>query len=91
MNKKIERLILKDDDILVVKLPNQAFYNKKITTAFYTQIKKNLLPRKNKILLLPDSIELSVIGKEQIEEYVSHIDLWSLFDEEGEETNHEGD
>ncbi len=86
-NKKIERLILKDNDVLVVKVPNHFFHAKKAVMSLYTQIKKQMLPRKNKILMLPYDIELSVIGKEQIEEYISHIDLWSLFDEEGDEIN----
>ena len=83
-DKKIQRLILKDTDILVVKVPTHMFKPIPIKS-IYTQIKKQLLPRKNKILILPDAIEISVIGKEKIEEYVSHIDLWSLFDEDGDE------
>jgi len=88
-DKKIRRLILKDEDILVVYVPTNFFTHKKAIRSLYTQIKKQLLPRKNKILMLPNDITMEVVGQEQIKEYISQIDLWSLFDEEGEETNNE--
>ena len=81
---EIKRIILKDDDVLVVTVPEHFFMRKKAREAIYKQIKKQLFPRKNKVLMLPEAIQLSVIGKEKIQEYVSEIDLWSLFDEEGE-------
>lgn len=84
-DKKVNRLILKEEDILVVHVPNEAFHRKDIVLAIHKQIRKQIMPKKNKIMVLPESIRLSVIGKDKIEEYVSHIDLWSLFDEEGEE------
>ena len=86
-DNKIHRLILKDDDILVIKVPDSYFRHQAAIKALYTQIKKQILPKKNKILMLMNSVDISVIGKKEIEEYVSHVDLWSLFDEEGEETN----
>lgn len=82
MERQVQRLILKDDDILVIKIPMLWFKNERIHTSFYKQIKKKLLPRKNIILILPEEIELSVIGKETIKEYISNIDLWSLWDDE---------
>lgn len=86
-DKKIARLILKDEDILVVKVPMGLFTRKAVVKSFYIQIKKQLLPRKNKILMLPEDIKMEVIGKEQIQEYISQVDLWNLFDEDGEEIN----
>lgn len=83
MEKNIQRLILKNDDILVIKMPMSLFIRRKVAKGFYEQIKKKLLPRKNKILLLPDEIELSVIGEKEVKEYISNIDLWSLWDEDG--------
>ena len=83
---KVKRLILKDTDILVVSVSDNYFQRKVIIESIYKQIKKQILPRKNKILILPSSTQLSVIGKEEVEEYISHVDLWSLFDEDGEET-----
>jgi hypothetical protein len=82
-DKKIERLILKDDDVLVVTVPKQYFMKEgKAVLSLHKRLKEMLLPRKNKILILPEVINISVIGKEQIDEYISHIDLWSLFDDE---------
>jgi len=90
-SKKVTRLILKDDDVLVVHVPLEYFRRGegRAVLSVHKRLKEMLLPRKNKILILPEVIELSVIGKEQIEEYVSHVDLWSLFDEEGEQENGE--
>ena len=82
---RVKRLILKKDDILLVSVPEQMFHHKRSILSIYEQIKKQLLPRKNKILMLPNSIEISVIGKEQIEEYVSQVDIWKLFEDEDEE------
>ena len=86
-SKKVTRLILKDDDVLVVHVPLEYFRRGegRAVLSVHKRLKEMLLPRKNKILILPEVIELSVIGKEQIEEYISHVDLWSLFDEEGEQ------
>jgi hypothetical protein len=86
-SKKVSRLILKDEDILVVHCPLEYFRRGegRAVLSVHKRLKEMLLPRKNKILILPEVIELSVIGKEQIEEYISHVDLWSLFDEEGEQ------
>ena len=85
LNQKVIRMVLKDDDVLVITLPSQAFMRKKVALSIYNQIKKALHPRKNKILLLPEDIKLSVIGNDEVEEHVSHIDLWNLFDGDGEE------
>ena len=84
-NKKIERMVLKEDDIMVITVPTKVFMKKQWTLSIYKQIKKSLLPKKNKILILPEEINLSVIGKDEIKEHISHVDLWNLFDEEGEE------
>lgn len=89
MEKKVQRLILKEEDVLVVKVP-VAWMNRQTTRSIYEQIKKKLLPRKNKVLLLPSDIDLSVISEKQVKEHISNIDLWSLWDEEGEELG-EGD
>ena len=83
MDKKVERLILKEGDVLVVKVPVNLFSHKNAMRSFYTQIRKSLMPRKNKILVIPDNIDISVIGEEEIKEYITNIDLWELW--EGEE------
>jgi len=79
--KKITRLILKDDDILIVKVPSNWFHHREVCIKLYERIKKQLLPRKNKILMLPSEIEISVLGSKEINEYVSNIDLWELWEE----------
>jgi len=89
MDKKIQRLILKEEDVLVVKVPLEWFTNRVSLHSFYREIKKKLLPRKNKILMIPEEMGLSVIGKREIKEHISNVDLWSLWDEDGEETTQE--
>lgn len=79
--KKISRLILKKGDVLVVTFDNRLPV--RATRQLREQL-RGMFP-KNGILFLPSTVNLSVIGKEQITEYVSHVDLWSLFDDEGEE------
>jgi hypothetical protein len=81
----VNRLILKPDDILLVSVPDKYFNRKDIVRSLYEQIKKQILPRPNKILVLPESIDISVIGETKVEEYISHVDLWNLFDEEEED------
>jgi hypothetical protein len=80
----VNRLILKPDDIVLISVPDKYFSKKDIIRSLYEQIKKQLLPRPNKILVLPESVNISVIGKDKVEEYVSHIDLWNLFEDENE-------
>ncbi len=84
-NTKVKRLILKEGDVVLVQMPEGMFASANAVKSIYAQIKKQLLPRKNKILLLPTSIDISVIGKEQIEEYISQVDIWKLFEEDDEE------
>ncbi len=81
---KVKRLILKEDDVLLIKVPNGYFGNQKAVRSLYTQIKKQLLPRKNKILMLPQEIDISVIGNKEVKEYITSIDIWELFDPEDE-------
>lgn len=81
IDKKVQRLILKEDDVLVVKVPSH-FLRRNITRTLYEKIKKTLLPKKNKILLLPSEIELEVIGEKEVKEYISQIDLWELWNDE---------
>jgi len=83
----IQRIILKDDDILLIRVPFNLFQNKNALLGLYTNIKKKLLPRENKIMILPNDIDISVIGSKEVKEYISNIDLWSLWDEEGNEIN----
>ena len=78
---KVKRLILKEDDVLVVEVRNDLF-GKKAVLAIHKQLRKLLLPRTNSIIVIPDSFKLSVIGKEQIKEHISEIDLWNLFEDE---------
>jgi len=80
----VSRLILKPDDILLISVPDKYFSRKDIIRSLYEQIKKQLLPRPNKILILPESINISVIGEKKVEEYISHVDLWNLFEDEEE-------
>ena len=80
-DKKVKRLILKEDDILVVEVADDLFA-KKTVMSIHKQLRKSLLPRTNSILVIPSSFKLSVIGKEQIKEHISEIDLWNLFEEE---------
>lgn len=84
-DKKVQRLILKEDDVLVVKVPVELFSHRNAMRSIYTQIRKSLLPRKNKILILPNDIDISVIGDKEIKEYITNIDLWELW--EGDEEN----
>jgi hypothetical protein len=83
----VTRVVLKEDDILLIRVPHAYFGHKIAMKSLYSQIKKQLLPRKNKVLILPDHIEISVIGTEEVKEYISKIDLWQLWDENGEEQN----
>jgi hypothetical protein len=83
----VSRLILKKDDVLVLYLPTDYFQHRNILTSIYKQIKERLVNagKKNKILIIPKDVQLSVIGEKEIKEYVSNIDLWHLFDEEENE------
>lgn len=81
-DKKVERLILKDDDILVVKVPSSWLIRRDSVRKLYKNIKNKLLPKKNKIMIIPMEMELSIIGKKEVEEYISHIDLWDLWEDE---------
>ncbi len=83
-NVNVNRLILKPDDILLISVPDKYFQRKEVIKSLYEQIKKQLLPRPNKILVLPESINISVIGEKKVEEYISHVDLWNLFEDEEE-------
>lgn len=79
--KKVSRIILKEDDVLLVKVPDSYFGNKQAIKSLYVQIKRQLLPRKNKVLMLPHEVDISVIGKDEVKEYITNVDLWELFDE----------
>lgn len=82
IDKKVNRIILKEDDVLLVKVPDAWFGNRKAIRSLYVQIKRQLHPRKNKILMLPHDVEVSVIGEKEIKEYITNVDLWELFDED---------
>ena len=84
-NNAVKRIILKEDDILLVKVPLSLFQNKQGLLGLYSNIKKKLLPRQNKIMILPSEIDITVIGSQEVKEYISNVDLWSLWDEEGHE------
>jgi len=86
-NNTVNRLILKDSDVLLIRVPLRLFQNKETLMGIYANIKKKLLPKKNKIMILPTEVEISVIGSEEVKEYISNIDLWSLWDEEGNEVD----
>lgn len=73
-----QRLILKENDVLVVKVPSSFLTRRDTIVRFYERIKKTL-PKKNKILLLPLEVELTVIGEKEVEEYISKVDLWNLW------------
>ncbi len=83
----VSRLILKENDVLVLYLPSDYFGHREIIVSIYKQIKERLTEagKKNKILMVPNDVRLGVIGEDQIKEHVSNIDLWHLFDEEGNE------
>jgi hypothetical protein len=88
MNERtVSRLILKENDVLVLHLPTDYFRHREIITSIYKQIRERLLDagKKNKILMIPQDVHLGVIGSEEIKEHVSNVDLWHLFDEEGGE------
>lgn len=76
---KAERLVLKEDDILVIKIPFNS-YNIANVEAIQKNMRKKLYPRKNAIVILPDSIKLEVIGKEEIKEVIRYSDEWQLWD-----------
>jgi hypothetical protein len=86
-NNTVNRLILKDSDVLLIRVPRSFFQNKESLMGLYANIKKKLLPRTNKIMILPTEIEISVIGSEEVKEYISNIDLWSLWDENGDKVD----
>lgn len=90
MEKEIQRIILKEEDVLLVKIP-RTYWQSHIINSIYKEIKKKLLPRKNKILMLPSDMNISVIGQEEIKEMVSTIDLWELFDNEDDMEEDEND
>jgi hypothetical protein len=79
--KTISRIILKEEDIVLISLPIDLIKNRDICRKLYEQIKKQLLPKKNKILMLPEDIKISVIGKDEIKEYISNMDLWELWED----------
>ena len=79
MDKKVSRLILKENDVLVCHIP-QEFWNERNIKAIYMDLRKKLLPRKNKVVILPQGINLSVLGEKEIEEHISQVDIWRLFD-----------
>lgn len=81
IGKTVSRIILKEEDVVLVSLPIDLLKNKDICIKIYEQIRKQLLPRKNKILMLPEDIKISVIGKDEIKEYISNIDLWELWED----------
>ena len=81
MDEKIQRLVLKDEDVLVVKIPT-AIYDKRGIGLINNYMRNKLHPRKNSIIIIPMEWNLEVIGKEEIKEKISHADIWSLFEEE---------
>ena len=83
--RTVSRLILKEDDVLVLYLPTDYFRHREIITSIYRQIKERLVEagKKNKILMVPSDVQLGVIAENEVKEHVSNIDLWHLFDEEG--------
>lgn len=85
--RTVSRLILKEKDVLVLYLPTDYFKHRDVITSIYKQIKDRMLEagKRNKILMVPNDVQLGVIGEDQIKEHVSNIDLWHLFDEEGNE------
>lgn len=88
MNEKtVSRLILKENDVLVLYMPLDYFANREILVSLYKQIKQRMVDagKTNKILVVPADVKLGVIGKDEIKEHVSNIDLWHLFDDEGEQ------
>jgi hypothetical protein len=87
IDPKVNRIILKEDDVLLVRVPLPYFSQRDTIRTLYLRIKKQLHPRKNKILMLPTEIEISVIGNKEIQEYITNIDLWNLWDENGKEIN----
>lgn len=86
MEGNIKRIILKKEDILLVKVPHEYFSNRSSAGSLYRHIKKQLINsnKKNKILMIPDDIKIEAIGSEKVKEYISNIDLWNLFEEEEE-------
>lgn len=85
--KNIQRIILKEDDILLVKVPNEIFSRRDAVLKIHASLRNRLHPRKNKILILPESIQISVIGESEIKEYITNVDLWQLWDEKGNEVD----
>jgi len=85
----VSRLILKENDVLVLYLPTDYFRHREIITSIYRQIKERLIEagKKNKILIVPSDVQLGVIGEKEVKEHISNMDLWYLWDDEGE--NHD--
>lgn len=84
-NTKVKRIVLKENDVLLLKLPRHYFRSREGIKQFYENIRKRLLPKKNKILMLPEDVDISVIGENEVQEYISNIDIWSLWNENDEE------
>lgn len=84
--KKISRLVLKENDILVLKIPIDYFNHRNALSSIYRQIREKLLDsgKKNKILMIPDNVKMCVIGEEEVTEHVSNFDLWYLWSEDEE-------
>jgi hypothetical protein len=85
--KAVSRLILKEDDILILYIPTSYFITqRRAIPALYKQIKDKLVEsgKKNKIIIIPKDMEIGVIGKDQIKEHISNVDLWHLFEDHDE-------
>jgi hypothetical protein len=82
-DQTFKRLILKEDDIMVVTVPTDYFNHRDALASIYRQIREKLLAsgKKNKILIMPKEVDIAVIGEKEINEHVSNVDLWHLFDE----------
>jgi hypothetical protein len=77
-----KRLVLKEDDILLVKIPVE-YFNENDIKALQKMFIRKLKPRNNKILIIPNNMDISVIGKKEIKEIIRYSDEWELW--EGEE------
>jgi hypothetical protein len=83
-NNAVQRIILKEDDILLIRVPYSLFQDRQAVLGLYANIKKKIQPRRNKIMILPHEVEIGVIGSKEVKEYITNVDLWQLWDENGD-------
>jgi hypothetical protein len=76
---KIKRLVLKEDDILVIKVPQRYM---SLADRIADEAKKITSNKKCGLLLIPEDVNLEVLSSEDIREKLGDEDIWNLFEKE---------